>query len=247
MKSPSAVNLFWEEKSEFQKCGTTVISKQSSKDCFATNTVTDRKEKIMKGKNFEKELPSGYRQAYYIDAANKKTGLIFNLVALMIMALVMLLSAIPVIVSATAISTSYTEIFIALIIYFVAMLGYIILHELVHGAAYKLLTGEKLTYGMKWSCAFCGVPHIYTYRRAAIIAILSPLVVFTFLLLPITVLLYFVNPVFYFLSALILGLHLGGCCGDAFVFLLLIFKFKDKSTLIRDTGPTQYFYIQDGE
>ena len=45
----------------------------------------------------------------------------------------------------------------------------------------------------------------------------------------------------------ILGMHLGGCSGDAYVTLLLWTKFKDKRTLIRDTGPVQYIYVPERE
>ncbi|MCQ2122483.1 MAG: DUF3267 domain-containing protein, partial [Fibrobacter sp.] len=58
------------------------------------------------------------------------------------------------------------------------MLVYIVLHELVHGAVYKLLTGQKLTFGFKASVAYCGVPDIYVYRRTALAALLAPFVVF---------------------------------------------------------------------
>ena len=125
------------------------------------------------------------------------------------------------------------------------MIGYIVLHELVHGIAYKIQTGEKLTFGISWSCAFCGVPNIYTYRRTAIVAVVSPFTIFTLLFIPILILLYCFSPLYYLLAAFIFGLHLGGCSGDLYVLYLLAVKFKDKKTLMRDTGPEQFFYIPD--
>ena len=120
-----------------------------------------------------------------------------------------------------------------------------VLHELIHGAAYKKLTGEKLTFGMSWSCAFCGVPNIFTYKRCALISVLAPFVIFSLIFIPLTVALYFVDTHYYLLSALLLGLHLGGCCGDLYVSLLLLFKFKNKKLLMRDTGPEQFFYLPE--
>ena len=67
------------------------------------------------------------------------------------------------------------------------------------------------------------------------------------LLIPVLVLLYFVNPLYYLLVACIFGTHLGGCSGDLYVLYLLTVKFKDPKTLMRDTGPEQFFYVPDGE
>lgn len=193
-------------------------------------------------RSFERELPEGYRQVKHIDAKNLKLGIIFNLIGSLIAIAVILLGCIPFFVSGTDISPF---LFGALVLGLIAMFVYMVLHELVHGAAYKKLTGEKLTFGLSWSCAFCGVPKIYTYRRTALIAVLAPFVVFSLLFAILTVALYFVSPVLYLASVTLLGLHLGGCVGDLYVTILLLFKFKDKGTLMRDTGPEQFFYVPE--
>lgn len=197
----------------------------------------------MKTQNFERELPCGYKQEKYINAKDKKFGIIFNLIALAVLAVVMMLAALPLRGIDITLDVEPSEFMIVWLVFLVTMVAYIVLHELVHGIAYKSLTGEKLTFGMSWSCAFCGVPSIYTYRRVALIALTAPLTVFTVILIPLTVWLYFVNPIYYLLSAFLFGLHLGGCSGDIYCTLLFLFKFKDKRTLMRDTGPEQYFYV----
>jgi hypothetical protein len=198
-------------------------------------------------KYFEKEIPEGYERKKYINAKSAKFGIIFNLIAMVILALVMLIAFLPLRgmeFSSMIESIGLTAYMVSMLIFFVGMLGYIVLHELVHGAAYKKLTGEKLTFGMSWSCAFCGVPNIYVYRKASLISSAAPLVVFSIILGALTAILYFVSPWYYILSAFIFGLHLGGCSGDMYVILLLLFKFKDETTLIRDTGPEQSFYVK---
>lgn len=122
------------------------------------------------------------------------------------------------------------------------MFLYIILHELTHGAAYKLLTGEKLTYGFTQSVAYCGVPNIYVYRTAAMIAMLAPFVVFT-VLFGAAVLLAD-NAAHRFLWTVLLAVHLGGCCGDLYGAVIFLFRFRSSDTLMRDTGPTQYFFVR---
>ena len=207
--------------------------------------------KTSKEQNFERELPSGYRQAMYINAKNAKFGIIFNLIAVAVFVLVMAFAFISLKLSDSlsfeAFETEYFKLAIAYFVLLAGIVGYIVLHEIVHGIAYKALTGEKLTFGMSWSCAFCGVPHIFTYRRTAIIAVVAPLAVFTLLLIPALVLLYYSSPLYYLIFAAIFGLHLGGCSGDIYVLYLLIVKFKDKRTLMRDTGPEQYFYVPEAE
>lgn len=205
--------------------------------------------KTLKEQNFERELPAGYKQAMYINAKNAKFGIIFNLIALAVLAIVMAVAFLFLELggklSIDILKMEYTQLVVAYLIFFGAMIGYIVLHELVHGIAYKALTGEKLTFGMSWSCAFCGVPHIFTYRRTAIIAVVAPFAVFTVLFIPVLILLYFFSPLYYVIATFVFGLHLGGCSGDLYVLILFATKYKDPTTLMRDTGPEQYFYIPE--
>ena len=207
--------------------------------------------KMTKEQNFERELPSGYRQALYINAKDAKFGIIFNLIALVVLAIVMAVAVIPLSLtgrlSGDILNMELNQLPVAYLVFFVLMIVYIVLHELVHGIAYNALTGEKLTFGVSWSCAFCGVPHIYTYRKTAIISVISPFAVFTLLFIPAILLLYFFSPLYYLIGAFIFGLHLGGCSGDLYVLYLLTVKFKDKKTLMRDTGPEQFFYVPENE
>jgi hypothetical protein len=203
---------------------------------------------MKKEQNFERALPEGYKQAFYINAKEKKLGITLNLIAIAVLALVMGIAFLTLRLtgklSFEILNVRVIALLLAYLVFFVSMFGYIILHELVHGAVYKALTGEKLTFGMSWSCAFCGVPNIYVYRKASLISSAAPLVVFSIILGALTAVLYFVSPWYYILSAFIFGLHLGGCSGDMYVILLLLFKFKDETTLIRDTGPEQSFYVK---
>ncbi len=204
-----------------------------------------------KERNFERALPTGYRQVLYINAKNAKIGIIFNLIALAVLAVVMAVASLLLHLgggsAADAMNVEYAEMMIALLVFPAVMIGYIILHELVHGAVYKLLTGEKLTFGISWSCAFCGVPKIYTYRKTALLSVAAPFVLFTLLLIPILVWLYFVSPLYYMMMAFIFGLHLGGCCGDLYVMYLLLIKYRKNRTLMHDTGPEQFFYVPEDE
>lgn len=205
---------------------------------FKMNSI--RRVKTMN--NFETILPENYQEVFHIDVKNNKTGLILNLIALLIAGIFIAI--------AFAILFLTTDFVYDLqssdTLYFFAFLGililYIIAHELVHGIAYKSLTKQKLTFGIKWSCAFCGVPNIYVSRKTAMIALILPFAVFTPIFTGILVWLYFYQQFLYFYTAILLALHGGGCIGDLYVFLLFLFKFKDKTYLMRDTGPEQFIY-----
>ncbi len=199
-------------------------------------------------RTFESELPEGYSEVFSIDARQKKTGLILNAVSFLVQGILYLI-CIPLLYigGEPNFDLTLTELIISMTVFGVSALLYIILHELTHGAAYKLLTKQKLSFGLSWSCAFCGVPNIYVYRGAALVALTSPLILFTIILAPITVWLYFVHPIYYIMSLIIFGLHIGGCSGDGYMTLLLLFKFKDKALLLRDTGPCQWIYIKESE
>ncbi len=192
-------------------------------------------------KNYEKTLPEGYSLAFHINAQDKKTGLTLSLLCLIITALAVVLALIPL---GFSVSFGGESAIIAALIFSFGMVAYIILHELTHGAVYKLLTKRRLTFGMSWSCAFCGVPDIFVYRAAAMAALCAPLVLFTLLFAPLCALMFFIDKTVYFAIAVLFAYHLGGCVGDGFMLILFLTKFRDKSTLMRDMGPEQFIYLK---
>ena len=191
----------------------------------------------MEHQNYELELPAGYVEAYSVDAKeNKRTVILFTVVSMLI--------------TAAGIAASFFLIrpqgfpenfsFVKLGLIGAAQIIYVVLHELTHGAAYKLLTRQKLSFGLTLTVAFCGVPEIYVYRRAAMIALLAPVTVFTLiyggavLLLP--------DAWDKGFAAMLLWMHIGGCVGDLHNTLLYLTRFRDPKTLMRDTGPKQTFF-----
>ena len=196
-------------------------------------------------KNYELELPQNYKLVKTIDAKNAKVGVILNLIALIVVVACVVGAYFIIGVQLNELIDDYgLDVILRLVVFLVIMIAYVILHELVHGAAYKAFTKQKLTFGLTLTVAFCGVPHIYVYRKTALIAVLAPFVVF----LPVFLVLCFVLPTALdkILAAFMLGMHIGGCSGDLWVAGLLLFKFRDKTTLMNDTGPKQTFYVIDG-
>ncbi len=184
-------------------------------------------------------LPEHYREIYHVDAKNKKTGLILNGIGLV---LTMLL-VVPTVLLADFSKLRLEKLLLYDIVFLGALVGYLVLHELTHGAAYKLLTKEKLTFGFSWSCAYCGVPQCWVSRKTALISLAAPLTVFTLVFLPLAIATYFVSVELFLLFAFLFAVHIGGCTGDLYMMFLLCFKYKDPALLMRDTGPEQWLYL----
>lgn len=195
--------------------------------------------------NYYKDLPAGYREVFHIDAKSKKVGIAFTVVSLVItvaaLLVIGLLSNIPALVGAF----KEESIMVPYLVLLVGLFSYIVLHELVHGAAYKILTHQKLTFGMTLTVAFCGVPDIYTSRKTALIALTSPLVVFSVVFLALMAGFRTSNPIYFAVFSILFSIHLGGCVGDMYMVLLLMTRFKDPRLLMRDTGPAQTIYLPE--
>jgi len=190
-------------------------------------------------KYYESELPGGYREALVIDASTKKFTILANVVALMIMTA----GIVPAMIVFKPLLGGEDYTTWRYLVFMVSMLVYIVLHELVHGVAYWLTTRQKLSFGLTASVAYCGVPNIYVYRKAALISLLAPFTVFDIVFLLGAFLLPTQADRFY--SLVLLSVHIGGCVGDLYDTLLYLFRFRDNSTLMRDTGPKQTFYIKE--
>ena len=202
-----------------------------------------RGEQFMK--NYELQLPEGYVEAKTIDAkTDTKIMVVFSVVS----ALVAVGAVVVAWLCLGLTSNNWIDKLIGdgsnlwhNFAFMGAMVAYIILHELTHGIVYKVMTKQKLTFGLTLTVAYCGVPNIYVYRKTALCALLAPFLVF----LPIfTALPFFMKePIDILWCALLWGMHVGGCVGDLYCTILYLFKFRDPRTLLRDTGPKQTFYI----
>lgn len=189
-------------------------------------------------KKYEVNLPDGYSAAYVLDAKRFKTAFWMNIVVLLIAAAIMAASWFII-----QPQNFFQEYSLPRNLYLIAaMFIYIILHELAHGAAYKALTHRKLKFGFTLTVAYCGVPDIYVYRRTALIALLTPFFVFIpVFLIPAFL---FTNGWDQFYAMFLFAMHISGCAGDLYDTALLLFKFRDPATLLRDTGPKQTFYTK---
>lgn len=194
----------------------------------------------MKAPTFEADLPMHYQKVFYLNAKRPKTAIWLTLISL-----IPLIPAIILAVRPPNAVIRVGSVWLLPLIPLAWMAAYVLLlvaHELLHGLAYRLLTGQKLTFGLSWSCAYCGVPGIYVYRRTALIALILPFAVITPVLL---LCLWFFrsHPILFDSTLLLLGGHTGGCVGDLYLFVLFLFRYRKREALIQDTGPEQTIYL----
>lgn len=200
----------------------------------------------MKEKNFERDLPQGYKVGDVIDASQGKFAVILTVLSVIPLFIAIGLLYLPFILDPNSVRLDLQVGEDRLPYYAIALaltVAYVILHELVHGAVYKRHTGEKLTYGFALTCAYCGVPKIFTYRKTAIAAVLAPFILFTLILVPALIACYFFHAGLYLALGIVFAMHLSGCSGDLYVAFLFATKYKDDRTLMNDTGPKMAFFV----
>ena len=184
--------------------------------------------------NYYKTPPEGYKVYKVIDATDKKVGIRLNLVALAII-LVILAGLYFLLLWGYKLTTN--DLIVYLIVMILGYVAYIVTHELLHGLAYKLLTKQKLTFGLTLTVAFCGLKEGYVNKKTALISILAPFVVHSLWMIPC---LFLIEPSGLLLAIIFLfASHVGGCVGDFYGTITLIKAPSD--VLMCDTGPKQTF------
>lgn len=192
--------------------------------CFKTLTERDRLVKV-------------------IDARKTKTAVMFNLGCFVLTIAVFCALFFPLLGDRVDAFMDHNT-FVYSFLFLVATGLYLILHELVHGFFYKVFTGEKLTFGMTFTCAYCGVKGVYVQKKYALIASLAPFVLFTiFFGILIVCSFYFFNEAVSFWLILLMSLHIGGCVGDFYAAVLLLTM--KGNIYVCDEGPRQEFYRRE--
>ncbi len=184
------------------------------------------------------QLPEGYREIYAIDLQkDKKLALLVNGLALIIAVAfaVPMAFAVPI---APLFDLSqglgpYALRFGAII---VGGVVYMVLHELVHGAAMKLCGTKKVRYGFTGLYAFAGSADFYPKGSYIFIA-LAPIVLLGLVLAAVNALV----PVQWFWAVYFLQvMNLSGAAGDLYVTVR--FARMPRDILIHDDGVGMQVY-----
>lgn len=199
--------------------------------------------------NYYKELPQGFSESYCINAKKLSDGIILNLIG-------GLLSIAVIVVGYIAkFGLKFYHLYeyegeplillAALFVLLVSLIAYLIVHELTHGAAYKLLTNQKLRFGLTLTVAYCGLKEGFVNKKVSLIATLAPFVLHSIWM--IIAIIFTPADVWALMLILLFALHFGGCVGDLWVTCILMFKYRKEQVLVCDDGPCQRFYSYQPE
>lgn len=188
--------------------------------------------------NYYRELPQGYKEVYCIDAKKTSVGVIMNLIGFAIAAVLIVGITLAKFKLSFDIKLEI-ETLIALLSFCCCVFAYLVIHELTHGLFYKILTKQKLRFGLTLTVAYCGLKEGYVNKKTCLLAVLAPLVIHSVWMI---LLIIFLPANIWVLTVIALfGIHFGGCVGDMWVAFMLIFRFNS-TVLTCDDGPCQRFY-----
>jgi hypothetical protein len=117
------------------------------------------------------------------------------------------------------------------------------LHELIHGAVYKLLGAPRVAYGADWSkmVFYAIAPSYVVNAREFIVLALAPFVVFTLLFIP---LLFLIPPNWLWAVWGLFLLHTSGCAGD-FAMVSFCYENRGKDLVTYDEEEVSFFLVKD--
>lgn len=184
------------------------------------------------------ELPEGYSQTFTLNLQkNKKTALIINLAAAVVM---VIMAGIGILICPLSELFSFEDgnavYWLRLIALFAGYVVYIILHELVHGITMKHYGSKTVKYGFTGMYAFAGCQDYFAKKPYLVIA-LAPVVVWGIVLLVLNLLV----PMSWFWVVYFVQIgNISGAAGDLYV----TWKFSKlpKDILVKDTGVEMTVY-----
>lgn len=183
-------------------------------------------------------LPDGYTEYYSVDLQkDKKLSLLVNGIAILVAVLMVvpMLSVVPIapLFDMQDGPVPYVLRFGSLV---VLMVVYMVLHELVHGAAMRLCGTRKIKYGFTGMYAFAGSDDYYG-KGAYIFIALSPVILWGVVLAVINA---FVPPSWFWVVYFLQIINVSGAAGDLFVTVR--FSRLPRDILIRDYGVGMTVY-----
>ncbi len=193
------------------------------------------------------ELGQGYEECRRVDLQkDRRAAFAVNAAAVVVMAALIafanfLIRPLTGFFSADADGTLFEWLAKPLALIF-GLIAYLILHELTHAAAMKLLGAHKVRFGFTGLYAFAGAEHDYFDKAAYITTALAPLalwgIVFTIAMI--------LAPVDWFWVLYFLQIaNISGAIEDVYVSFVTARMPSD--VLVRDTGVDMTFYTKHGE
>lgn len=198
-----------------------------------------------KPNKFESLLPVGYEEKDIFDRKNVNVQIICGLIGLVLLGCFLALGIFlhTQIYGPSKSKFMNTHPLLFIVLFIVALTVVMVLHELVHGLVYKIVAkNEKLKFGITGFMLYCTTPSIYLYRKQMIIASLLPFIVIG---LSLFIPLFFISDSLVFVCLLmIFSIHFTISLEDLYFTGKLLFKYKEKDTLITNNGIKLTIYTR---
>lgn len=174
-------------------------------------------------KTYERDLPEGYEKVKIISSQDRRDNIV-EMICIFSPSLLILIFGV-LYVKVTIVQWMTMLLLIPLIP------AYIILHELVHGIVYWLLTGQKFKIGRDDNGFYCILPRIYVYFRTQLLCAAAPLIFFTITLLSGAVIAILNGSYVFIVLSGLMAFHFFACRSDVYLIKEL-YKIRDSQLLI---------------
>lgn len=186
-------------------------------------------------------LPDGYRSRFTLDLQKDKklallvNGLSFAIATVLIVAMHLYRPVWLLFDMEEGLGAYFTRFFVLLVM----LAAYMVLHELVHGAAMKLCGTKSVHFGFTGLYAYAGSDDYYD-KSSYIFVALAPIVVWGVVLAVVNV---FVDGPWFWTIYVVQICNLSGAAGDLFVTVKLARLPKD--VLVHDVGVSMTVYTRE--
>ncbi|MCH5324921.1 MAG: DUF3267 domain-containing protein [Eubacterium sp.] len=179
-------------------------------------------------RTYENSLPEGYHQIKIISPSTDRKDSIVKMFCIFTPSLLLL------VLGFLFVNVSAVQ-YLTLLMLIPLLPLYIILHELIHGIVYLILTGHGFKLGRSKDGFYCILPQLYIYVKTQLLGAAAPFVVFTITLLSGCVIAIVNQSCLFMILSFLLAFHFFACRGDIYLIKeLLKLKGAGKLLVIED-------------
>lgn len=174
-------------------------------------------------KTYELDLPKGYNKVKVINSQDRRDTIV-EMICIFSPSLLLLIAG------SLSVKVSMIK-WLTLLLLIPLGPVYIILHELLHGITYFLLTGQKFQIGKSNVGFYCILPRIYVYFKTQLLCAAAPLIFFTLIFLTGTVIAIQNDSCLFIVLSGLLAFHFFLCRSDMYLIKELL-KIRNPQLLI---------------
>ena len=173
---------------------------------------------------YERDLPDAYCEIQVISPSNDRKDNIVGMVCVFLPSLLLLIFGF----SFVKVSTAQ---YLTLLFLIPLIPVYLLLHELLHGLVYFVLTGQKFQIGRNKDGFYCILPRLYVYLKTQLLCAAAPFIVFAVALLAGSIIAIRNRSCLFILLSCMLAFHFFACRSDVFLARRLL-TLKDARKLL---------------